>query len=139
MLLQNFLPIICLLTPLHSQDIPEELSEQIPSSSQHDIPTELSGAPGTSPISEDPVTPVTASPISEDPVTPVTASPISEDPVTPVTEEVREEPVTPDVRRGVAVDDTPGRDADVETEFETSPEKGKSCEVVCFYFSLSRS
>ena len=57
-------------------------------------------------------------------------SPISEDPVTPVTEEVREEPVTPDVRRGVAVDDTPGRDADVETEFETSPEKGGSLSSV---------
>ena len=106
-------PPISPLTPLYSQDIPEELSEQIPSSSQHDIPTEMSEAPGTSPI-------------SKDAVTPVTASPISEDLVTPVTEEVREEPVTPDVRRGVAVDDTPGRDADVETEFETSPEKGRS-------------
>ncbi|KAL5250424.1 hypothetical protein ACHWQZ_G016225 [Mnemiopsis leidyi] len=84
--------------PVHS-DIPEEFSEQIATSSQHDIPTEMSADPETSPISEDPVT--------------------------PVTEEgaLREEPVTPDIRRGVAVDDTPGREADVETEFETSPEK----------------
>lgn len=88
------------LTRLYFQDIPEEFSEQIATSSQHDIPTEMSADPETSPISEDPVT--------------------------PVTEEgaLREEPVTPDIRRGVAVDDTPGRDADVETEFETSPEKG---------------
>ena len=95
------------MTRLPCQDIPEEISEQIPTSSQQEILTEVSEGP--------------ASPVSEDPVTPV-----SEDPVTPVTDNagVTEEPGTPVTRRGVLVDDTPGRDADVETEFETSPEKG---------------
>jgi len=78
------------------QDIPEEISEQIPASSQHDIPTEVS-----------------VSSASEDPETPMTETGMTEEPVTPVS------------RRGVMMADTPGRDADVETEFESSPEKGK--------------